>query len=147
MKKNLFLIFAIFASVGVFAQSEYKKRPSLAIHFSLIDYKSAVDVRTKSLETVFNEKQFFKFKRMDPAISLSYLQGFTNRIDIAGTLTGGFVKHPTSNSVRNPGGSDHFLLEAAATANVKLLTDRYFFIVEFSISYSDYRKRCLPFLS
>jgi len=127
MKKNIFLILAIFAGLSAFAQSEYKKRPSLALHFSLIDYKSAVDVRTKSLETVINEKQFFKFKRMDPAISVSYLQGFTNHIDIAATLTGGFVKHPVSDAVRNASGSDHFLLELAATANLKLLTDRYFF--------------------
>ena len=117
----------MFIGASTFAQSEYQKRPSLAVHFGFIDYKSAMDVRTKSLERVINEKQFFKFKRMDPAISVSYLQGFTNRIDIAGTLTGAYVKHPTSDAVRNTGGADKFLVELAATANVKLLTDRYFF--------------------
>ena len=127
MKKNVFLILAIFAGLSAFAQSEYKKRPSLALHFSLIDYKTAADVRTKSLETVINEKQYYKVKRMDPAISISYLQGFSNHIDIAATLTGGFLKHPVSDAVRNPSGSDRFLLELAATANLKLLTDNYFF--------------------
>ena len=127
MKKNLILILSIIVGATAFAQSEYKKRPSLAIHFSLIDYKSAMDVRTKSLERVINEKQFFKFNRMDPALSVSYIAGFSNHIDIATTLTGGYVKHPTSDAVRNSGGNDKFLLELAATANLKLLTDRSFF--------------------
>ena len=127
MKKSIFFVLAIIATSVAFAQTDNKKRPSLAIHFSLIDYKSAVDVRTKSLERVINEKQFFKFKRMDPALSISYLEGFTNKIDIAATLTGAFVKHPTSDAVSNNDGNDHFLLEAAATANFKLLSDDYFF--------------------
>ncbi len=127
MKKSMFLVLAMMASVMVFAQTDNKKRPSLAIHFSLIDYKSAVDVRTKSLERVINEKNLFKFKRMDPALSISYLEGFTNHIDFAATLTGSFVKHPTVGDVKNSSGNDAFLLEAAATANLKLLTDDYFF--------------------
>ena len=125
MKKIIFLFLAVVAGVMAFAQSEYKKRPSLAIHFSFIDYLSAVDVRTKSLERVINEKNFFKFKRMDPAISISYLEGFTDHVDFAATLTGSFVKHPVSDAVKNPGGNDRFLLEGAVTANIKLLSDQY----------------------
>ena len=127
MKKSIFFVLAIIAATVAFAQTDNKKRPSLAIHFSLIDYKSAMDVRTKSLDRVINDKQFLKFKRMDPALSISYLEGFTNKIDIAATLTGAFVKHPTSEAVSNNDGNDHFLLEAAATANFKLLSDNYFF--------------------
>jgi len=127
MKKSMFFVLAIIASSVAFAQTDNKKRPSLAIHFSMIDYKSANDVRTKSLERVINDKQFFKFKRMDPALSISYLEGFTNHIDFAATLTGSFLKHPLVGDVKNVGGNDAFLLEAAVTANVKLLTDDYFF--------------------
>ena len=127
MKRNIFLLLAIFTCATTLAQSDYKKRPSLAIHFSLIDYKSAVDVRTKSLERVINEKNLFKFKRMDPALSISYLEGFTEHIDFAATLTGAFVKHPVSDVVKNPGGNDKFLFEGAVTANIKLLTDQYIF--------------------
>ena len=122
MKKSIFFVLAIIATSVAFAQTDNKKRPSLAIHFSLIDYKSAVDVRTKSLDRVINEKQFFKFKRMDPALSISYLEGFTNKIDIAATLTGAFVKHPTSDAVSNNDGNDHFLLEAAASRRSRRTT-------------------------
>jgi OmpA-OmpF porin, OOP family len=125
MKKIVLLIVAIIVTVVTFAQTDAKKRPSLAVHFGLIDYKSAVDVRSNSLTTVINNKQFFKAKRMDPALSISYLDGFTDNIDFAGTLTGAFVKHPTSVAVSNADGNDHFLLEAAATANFKLLNDNY----------------------
>ncbi|MFN0081399.1 MAG: OmpA family protein [Ferruginibacter sp.] len=135
MKKIIFLFLAIAAGATTFAQSDYKKRPSLAIHFSLIDYKSAVDVRTKSLESVINEKQFFKFKRMDPALSISYLEGFTDHIDFAATLTAAILKHPVSDAVKNIDGGDHLLAELAATANIKLLTDRYIFTPFVSVGF------------
>jgi OmpA-OmpF porin, OOP family len=125
MKKSVLLVLAIMVTAVSFAQTDVKKRPSLAVHFSFIDYKSGSDVRNNSLTTVINNKQFFKFKRMDPALSLSYLDGFTDNIDFAATLTGAFVKHPTSTAVSNADGNDHLLLEAAATANFKLLTDNY----------------------
>jgi OmpA-OmpF porin, OOP family len=125
MKKSVLLILAIIVTAVSFAQTDVKKRPSLAVHFSFIDYKSGSDVRNNSLTTVINNKQFFKFKRMDPALSLSYLDGFTDHIDFVGTLTGSFVKHPLVGAVTNADGNDHLLLEAAATANFKLLNDDY----------------------
>jgi OmpA-OmpF porin, OOP family len=125
MKKSVLLVLAIIVTAVSFAQTDVKKRPSLAVHFSFIDYKSGTDVRNNSLTTVINNKQFLKFKRMDPALSLSYLEGFTDHIDFVGTLTGSFVKHPTSAAVANVDGNDHLLLEAAATANFKLLNDNY----------------------
>jgi OmpA-OmpF porin, OOP family len=125
MKKSVLLVLAMIVTVVSFAQTDIKKRPSLAVHFSFIDYKSGTDVRNNSLATVINNKQFFKFKRMDPALSISYLDGFTDNIDFVGTITGAFVKHPTSTAVTNADGNDHLLLEGAATANFKLLTDNY----------------------
>jgi OmpA-OmpF porin, OOP family len=128
MKKSALLVLAIIVATASIAQSGYKKRPSLAVHFSFIDYKSGFDVRNNSLATVINNKQFFKFKRMDPGLSLSYLEGFTDYIDFAGTLTGSFTKHPTSRTVLNPSGSDKLLLELAATANFKLFPDNYILV-------------------
>jgi OmpA-OmpF porin, OOP family len=125
MKKSFLLALAIVITSISIAQTNYKKQPSLAIHFGLFDYKSGFDVRNNSLTTVINNKQFFKPKRMDPALSLSYLEGFTETIDFVGTLSGSFLKHPTSDAVTNADGNDHLLLEAAATANFKLLTDKY----------------------
>ena len=125
MKKSVLLVLAIVVTAVSFAQTNIKKNPSLAIHFSFIDYKSGADVRNNSLTTVINNKQLFKFKRMDPALSISYLDGFTDNIDFVGTLTGSFVNHPIVGGVSNAGGNDEFLLEGAATANFKLLTDNY----------------------
>lgn len=125
MKKSALIVLAVIFASATFAQNGYKKLPSLAIHFSLIDYKSGFDVRNNSLSTVINNKQFFKTKRMDPGLSISYLEGFTDNIDFVGTLTGAFVKHPTSKAVINLDGNDYLLLEAAATANFKLFTDNY----------------------
>jgi OmpA-OmpF porin, OOP family len=133
MKKSVLLVLAIIVTAVSFAQTDVKKRPSLAVHFSFIDYKSGTDVRNNSLTTVINNKQFFKFKRMDPALSLSYIDGFTDHIDFVGTLTGAFVKHPTSTAVSNADGNDHLLLEAAATANFKLLNDNYTVVPFFTI--------------
>ena len=127
MKKIIFLVSAMILTAVSFAQSDYIKRPSLGVHFGLIDYKSAADVRANSLTKVINDRQFFKFRRMDPALSFSYLQGFTNHIDFAGTVSGSFLKYPVSDAVTNPDGNDHLLLEAAATANFKLLSDKYIF--------------------
>jgi OmpA-OmpF porin, OOP family len=125
MKKSVLLVAAIVVTMMSFAQSDVKKTPTLAIHFGLIDYKSAADLRASSLPTVINAKQLFNTKRMDPALSVSYLEGVTNNIDLVGTLTGSFVKHPTSDAVSNPSGSDELLLELAATGNFKLLSDNY----------------------
>jgi OmpA-OmpF porin, OOP family len=125
MKKSVLLALVALITVSAFAQSGLKKRPSLAIHFGLTDYKSGFDVRNNSLSTVINNKQLFKFNRMDPGLSISYLEGLTDYVDLAGTLTGTFVKHPTSDAVKNFNGNDELLLEAAATANLKLLPDNY----------------------
>ncbi len=125
MKKIFLLSMLLGVYIVGFSQSDYKKAPTLAIHFSLTDYASGFDVRNNSLSTVINNNQFFKAKRMSPGLGISYLEGFNDNIDFAGTLTGSYVKHPTSNVVSNLDGNDHLLLEAAATANFKLLTDKY----------------------
>ncbi|MEJ7611267.1 MAG: OmpA family protein [Ferruginibacter sp.] len=141
MKKLILFASAIILTAVSIAQSDYKKRPSLAVQFSFFDFKSAADVRANSLTTVINNKQFFKFKRMDPALSVSYLRGFTNHIDVAATLSGGFLKHPVSEALQNPDGNDHLFLEAAFTANFKLLTDKYIFnpFLTLGVGASEYR--------
>ncbi len=125
MKKSALLVVAIILATTTFAQSGLKKRPTLAVHYALTDYKSGADVRSNSLTTVINNKQLFKAKRMDPGLAISYMEGFTDNIDFAGTLTGSFVNHPTTTSISNPSGNDALLLELAGTANFKLLKDNY----------------------
>ena len=125
MKKSLLLIAAMIVYAMSFAQSDYIKRPTIAVQFSFIDFKSAAEVRKYDIAHVLNSKQLFKFKRMDPAISFSYIQGITNNIDIAATATGSYLVHPTSEFLHSDGGQ-HLFLETAVTGNFKLLSDKYY---------------------
>jgi OmpA-OmpF porin, OOP family len=125
MKKIVLFTLATIITAISFAQTGAKKQPSLGIHFGLIDYKTASALRSTSLSSVLNSKSYFKVKEMDPALSISYLEGFSSNVDFVGTLSGSFVKHPTSDAVSNPSGNDALLLEFAATANLKLLSDDY----------------------
>ncbi len=107
------------------AQMANKKQPSFGISFGMFDYKSAQAIRSSSLTSVLNNKNAFKVKQMDPALAISYLQGLSDNVDFVGTLSGGFLRHPTSDAVLNPSGNDALMLALAGTANFKLLTDNY----------------------
>ncbi len=126
MKKIAFLVAASLIAVTSFAQTSAKKLPTLAIHYAFTDYKSGADVRKNSLNTVLIDGNLYRARRMDPGLAISYMEGFTPNIDFAGTLTGTFVNHPTTAGLSNATGKDDLLLEFAATANFKLLTDNYF---------------------
>jgi OmpA-OmpF porin, OOP family len=125
MKKIVLLALVTIVTMASFAQTSAKKQPSIGIHFGMFDYKTAQDIRSSSLTTVINNKASFKFKQMDPALAISYLQGLSDNVDFVGTLSGSFLKYPTSVAVSNPSGNDALLLELAGTANFKLLTDNY----------------------
>lgn len=124
MKKILLAIAALGLFATSFAQAEYKKRPSLGIHFILNDFKTAQDLRTAGLPTVIRSKEWHKASNMYSGIALSYLQGLNNNLDFVGTLSGSFPRYsvagkPVSNNTE-------LLLEGAATVNLKLLSDNYY---------------------
>jgi outer membrane protein OmpA-like peptidoglycan-associated protein len=123
MKKFILSLTALSICVIAFGQNDYKKAPGFAIHFTLDDFKTASEIRTNGLPYVARNNQWSKIKRMDPGMAISYLQGLSNHLDFVGTLTGTFTDYPVPNKVSN--GDQKFLLEAAATANLKLLTDKY----------------------
>ncbi len=133
MKKMLLsLCLALFAA-GLFAQSEmpssssladYKKRPTLVIHFLANDFRSADYWRHHSLSDLTNN--FTKLKDMDFGLGLQYLQGLTNHIDFSGRLDASFTDYLFRN--RPQTGDDNFLLEADAGFNIKLLSDKYFLV-------------------
>ncbi len=125
MKKSMLLIGALVLSAMSFAQSGEIKRPTLGVHFIFEDYNSAAAVRTTSLTSAISGHNFFKFRRMDPGMALSYSQGVTGKIDFDVTVSGAYLRHPLSESVHNADNDQHLLLEAAATAHFKLLTDNY----------------------
>ena len=61
---------------------------------------------------------------MAPGIALSYLQGLSENIDFQGTLSASFSSVPVLDRPVNS--NRYLLLDAAATANLKLLNDNYF---------------------
>ncbi|MBS1496601.1 MAG: OmpA family protein [Bacteroidetes bacterium] len=124
MKKIMLSVLALVAFSISFAQNDYKKAPGFAIHFTFDDFKTASEIRSTSISSVVNNKQWYKISRMDPGMAVSYLKGLTNHIDFVGTLTGSFTDDALPNNLSS--GDQKFLLEAAATANFKLLTDRYY---------------------
>ncbi|MBK7883697.1 MAG: hypothetical protein IPJ81_07760 [Chitinophagaceae bacterium] len=124
MKKSLFLLLSMGAFATSFAQNDYKKQPALAVSFILNDFQTAADLRASGFANVIIDKQWHKTKRMSPGFAISYLEGLGNHVDFSGTLSGSFLNYPVPNKTSN--GNDALLLEASATANLKLLTDEYF---------------------
>ncbi len=149
MKKGILLGLVMLVTAVCFAQSEYKKLPSLGIHFTSTDFKSAAFLRANDLPALLETKDLFKFNKQEPGLGISYTQGLTDHIDFQGMLSGAFLKYPIVGSVTNSTGNDHLLLEASAIANVKLLTDKYVVVPYLSAgigasSYSQYYSAFTP---
>jgi len=112
----------VFSSYG---QNEYKKRPSLGIHFVLNDFRTATNLRTYGLASVLRTKEWHKTKNMTAGMGISYIQGFCNHVDFAGTLSGAYLTYPVPGK---PYSYDNgLLLEGVATVNLKLFSDKYWF--------------------
>jgi OOP family OmpA-OmpF porin len=96
----------------------------LGIHFSMVDFKTAADLRTSTIATVLDRKQWYRLTAMNPAITVSYFEGISNYLDFQGRLTTGFLKYPYRNPAFTPT-SDRFYAEADANVNLKMLSDKY----------------------
>ena len=125
MKQLFLLLFALNGLLFVNGQTDnLKKSPSFGVHFSGIDFKTANDLRTKNIATVIREKNWRKFERSNPAITLSYMSGITNQLDVMLRLTGAFLAYPARNTT-NINVNDKLYFEADANVNLKLLPDNY----------------------
>jgi outer membrane protein OmpA-like peptidoglycan-associated protein len=124
MKKFLAVLLALAAFIpSGFAQNDEIRPAALGISFFLNDFATADRIRSSSLAQVWNTRKWAKPKEMSPGIAISYFKGLTKRIDFAGTLAGSFVRYPLPK--RTPFSSDKLLLEADASANLKLVSERY----------------------
>ena len=117
----IFISFILFLTIN--AQNNLIRNPSIAVHFFFDDFQTASDLRNQGLANVLRDKQWSKIDRLKPGIALSYIQGLSNHIDFAVTGSGSFVDYPIPET--GTSGNDNFLLEVAATANLKLLSDKY----------------------
>jgi OmpA-OmpF porin, OOP family len=125
MKKLLFAFLAIpvclYVSYG--QDNNYIKRPALGTNFFFNDFKGAAFLRQNGLGVTTRERQLSNFKKMSPGLSLSYITGFTNHFDIAGSLGGSFLDYPISNYTSFE--SDKLLLEGDLSLRAKMFTDKY----------------------
>ena len=112
MKKIYLSIFSLLFIVGCFAQNEYKKRQTLGFSFTLHDFKTPAEVRSKSLVSVIREKRLFKTENMESGIAINYFKGLSNYVD----LVSSFGVSSLSSSLSS---------ELTAGINLKLLTDKY----------------------
>ena len=114
------LVMCIFA----IAQNDYKKGSLIGVHLVLNDFKTAATLRSSGLSTVIRTKQWNKVKNMSAGLALSYTKGLGQLVDLNVGLAGSYLDYPVPNTVSDI--KDRLLLEAAATVNLKLLSDRYF---------------------
>ena len=123
MKKILISLGTLCIMISGFSQSMDYIRPSaIGISFFFNDFSTAQKIRNSSLSKVINNKELAKLNEMDPGIAVSYFKGLRNHIDFAATLGGSFVNYPSHSS---NSGSSELLLEADASFQFKLTTERY----------------------
>ena len=140
MKKLLMLLVTFLCISGIIAQNTDKKlMPSIGFQISFIDFKSANDFRTKSVSQILREKQYGKIARMNPAITLNYMQGINNNIDFMGRLTGSILTYPFRNTI-SLSSIEKVYVEADANVNIKLLSNNYLIVpyVQAGIGISTY---------
>jgi OmpA-OmpF porin, OOP family len=125
MKKCMLSMGAMIVCIIAMAQNDYKKNPAIGVQFVLNDFRTAADIRSTGLAEVLKAKQWSKTSRMASGLSFSYLQGVNNYVDFAATLAGSYLDYQVPNKISD--GQQKLLLEASATANLKLVTDKYWF--------------------
>src|SRR5687767_2570602 len=126
MKKTLSLVFSFFLLCHSFSQDtarkSYVRRPAYGISFLFNDYTTPQRIRANSLSSVIANKQKAKFNEMETGIAVSYFKGLNSHLDLVTTLAGSFADYAvgSENSI-----DSRLLLEADASINIKLLTEKY----------------------
>ena len=123
MKKITLSVLTVCLLMQSFAQNETKKLSSIGIHFLFNDFKTAAELRNSGLATVLKNKNWTKTSRMTPGLALSYMEGLSNKVDMAVTASGSLIDYPVPDKTSY--GVTKFLLDVTAVANVKLLSDKY----------------------
>ena len=124
MKKLILSIMTLVVCTICYGQTDHKKLPSLGVHLFFNDFQTASEVRSNGLADVIRDKQWSRSKRMTPGLAVSYTQGLSNQFDFAATLSGSFGEYPVPNKASST--EQKLILEAVATGNLKLLSDKYY---------------------
>jgi outer membrane protein OmpA-like peptidoglycan-associated protein len=122
MKKLIVYFLAVVVSASTYGQTTYIRRPSFAIHLLKNDFETASEIRSSGLATAL--KNYSASGRLKGGFGLSYIQGVSEHADFVATWSGSFLNYPIPGAAVSI--NESFLMEVAATMNVKLLTDKYF---------------------
>lgn len=123
MKTTVFIFIALAVTSFSIAQTSYKKQPTIGVQFIFNDFQTATDIINGGITKVLRDKQWLKLSRMSPGLAITYLEGLDEKIDFAGTVSGSFADNAAV--ANNTSDNKNFLLEAAATINIKLVSDKY----------------------
>lgn len=110
-------------SITSFSQMNGLRPKTLGVSFIMNDFTTPQRIRNGSMERVIRDKSWAKFADMAPGLALTYYKGLQKHMDFAGTLGASFVKYPFPSRPESP--QDAMLLEADASINIKLFTDKY----------------------
>jgi outer membrane protein OmpA-like peptidoglycan-associated protein len=139
--KKVFILFTSFCFFShAFAQkNDYKKGKSLGVSFFLNDFKSASELRSNGIVSLFKNHDFFS-SQMNSGFAVDYVNGLSNHVDFIATLAGSSVNYPVQNVA--PFTSKSLLLETTASLNFKLLADNYWLtpFIDVGVGASKYKK-------
>lgn len=128
MKKLLLMLLVICGLSAANAQNkDLKKLPSLGIQFGTFDFKTAAELKNIGLAYVVRDKNLFNASRINPAMSLNYMEGISSHIDFMGRMTAAVLNYPVQNTATVSNGRKLYL-EFDANLNLKLLTDNYWVV-------------------
>ncbi|HEX4876078.1 MAG TPA: OmpA family protein [Chitinophagaceae bacterium] len=123
MKKILSALFALYLLVPAsYGQNDEIRPQALGLSFFMNDFVTPSRIRTTSLNQVIRDKSFARMRDMSPGLAVNYFRGVAKHVDIAASLGGSFVRYPMPNrsfSINN------LLLEANASLNLKMTTEKY----------------------
>lgn len=121
MKKIIlyFLTFVFF--INTYGQKGYVRNPSFAVHFFFEDFYTPSEIRTSGLTTALKN---YSSAHLKAGLGFSFIKGLSEHADFVATGSGSFLDYPVPDKPLF--GYESFLMEVAATVNVKLLTDKYF---------------------
>lgn len=120
----LILALVFMAGTSFSQKKDYKKLPSLGISMFGNDFQTAAQIRATSFTDVWKSPGYFNAGRMNWGMSVSYLQGITDHIDINATLGGSVLSYPVPDK-SIPSNIQEGLFDLNAVGHFKLLTDKY----------------------
>jgi OmpA-OmpF porin, OOP family len=107
------------------AQDNLIRPKALGVSFFFNDFVTAQRIRSGTLSQVLREHKWAKFREMSPGLAVSYFKGVQKYVDFAGTIAFSFPE--ISLPEKTTSSSEALLLEADASLNIKLFSEKYWF--------------------